>query len=341
MEKLLIIRFSAFGDVAMTVPVIDSLARQYPSLSISVLTQKQCAGFFDWLPANVEVMGVNLKDYKGLAGLNRLYKELAQKGYDAVADLHDVLRTKFLKIRFRLSGTKVSVIDKGRKEKRSLIGHGQDQPFLKSTFQRYVEVFNCLGLPVTLDFQRLFSPISTDFTSLASLVGPFVENERMVGIAPFAAHEGKVYPLERMHHVAKMLSGEGVKVFLFGAGEKEKVILDSWQDAGIISVCGKLGGLHDEILLISRLKAMISMDSANMHIASLVGVPVVSVWGATHPKAGFLGWGQSPSNVIQKDLPCRPCSVYGNKPCQYGDFRCLHQIQETEIVEKTISLLGS
>lgn len=341
MEKLLIIRFSAFGDVAMTVPVIDSLARQYPSLSITVLTQERCAGFFDWLPANVEVMGVNLKGYKGLSGLNSLYKEVSQRGYDAVADLHDVLRTKFLKIRFRLSGTKVAVIDKGRKEKRALIGRGQDQPFLKSTFQRYVDVFDRLDLPVTLDFQRLFDPSSTDFTSLASHLGPFVENERMVGIAPFAAHEGKVYPLERMHHVAKMLAGEGVKVFLFGAGTREKGILDSWQDAGIISVCGKLGSLHDEILLMSRLNAMISMDSANMHIASLVGVPVVSVWGATHPKAGFLGWGQDSSRVIQEDLPCRPCSVYGNKPCRFGDFRCLHQIQETEIVEKTISLIGS
>jgi len=90
---------------------------------------------------------------------------------------------------------------------------------------------------------------------------------------------------------------------------------------------------------ISRLDVMLSMDSSGMHLASLKNIPVVSVWGATHPYAGFLGYGQSMSNVLQTDLYCRPCSVYGNVPCYRGDFACMNQLTEEIVVEKVLNKL--
>ena len=89
----------------------------------------------------------------------------------------------------------------------------------------------------------------------------------------------------------------------------------------------------------SRLRLVLAMDSGNMHLASLAGVPVVSVWGATHPLSGFLGWGQSIDNVIQEDLPCRPCSIYGSKPCEYGDYRCMTGISPERVLEATNRIL--
>jgi ADP-heptose:LPS heptosyltransferase len=89
----------------------------------------------------------------------------------------------------------------------------------------------------------------------------------------------------------------------------------------------------------SHLDVMLSMDSANMHMASLVATPVVSIWGATHPYAGFMGWGQDSANVIQVDLDCRPCSIYGQKPCLRGDYACLNMIKPETIVEKINTLL--
>ena len=89
----------------------------------------------------------------------------------------------------------------------------------------------------------------------------------------------------------------------------------------------------------SHLEVMLSMDSANMHLASLTGIPVVSVWGATHPLAGFMGWNQSKDNAIQVDLDCRPCSIFGQKPCKRGDYACLNQIKPETIVEKINTLL--
>ena len=83
----------------------------------------------------------------------------------------------------------------------------------------------------------------------------------------------------------------------------------------------------------SHLDVMVSMDSANLHLASLVNTSVVSIWGSTHPFAGFMGWNQSHDSVVEVDLPCRPCSIYGNKPCLRGDWACMQNISPEVVVE--------
>ena len=94
------------------------------------------------------------------------------------------------------------------------------------------------------------------------------------------------------------------------------------------------------LVLMSHLDVMISMDSANMHFASLVNTPVVSIWGATHPYAGFMGWGQKPHNAVQIDLACRPCSIFGNKPCLRGDLACLRTISPEMVYERVKRVLS-
>ncbi len=328
------------GDVCMTVPVIHCLAEQHRELRITVLTQQRFADFFSWMPANVEVIGVDLKKYDGVMGIGKLYQMLRKKHFDAVADLHDVIRSKYLISMFRLSGTKVAVIDKGRKDKKALIGHGQDAKPLRRTTQRYAEVFDKLGFDIKPSFVRPFEPRHENFNHVNSIFGIKPEGETWIGIAPFAAHKGKVYPESLMCEVVKQLSGRGYKIFLFGAGQKEKDILTSWETDGVLSVCGKLNGLKEEMLLMTRLNLMIAMDSANMHMAAILGIPTLSIWGATHPKAGFTGWGQTDKNIMQLTMPCRPCSVYGEKPCKYGDFRCLIKIKPENIVKRAEELIG-
>ncbi len=336
-QKLLIIRLSAMGDVVLTVPVVDSLARQYRDLRITVLTKKSFADMFHWMPGNVEVMGVNLDNYKGVGGLERLCRQLRAKRFDAVADLHDVLRSKYLRMRLRMGGLRVATIDKGRSEKKALFGHGSDAKPLPHVTERYHQVFQQLGYDFEVDFQRLFLPQAEDFSRVHQLVGRKSSGEHWVGIAPFAAHAGKVYPLSSMRRVAEMLAEQGSRVFLFGAGEQEGSELAGWESLSrhITSVCGRMGGLHNELLLMSQLDSMVAMDSANMHLAALVGTRVVSIWGATHPKTGFQPWHQSPDDIVQMDdLSCRPCSIYGKKPCRWGDYRCLTKITPQQIVEK-------
>ena len=337
-KRLLVIRFSAMGDVAMTTPVVYALASQHPELRITVLTRHRLVPLFEWMPANVQARGVDLKEHDGVIGLAKLYRQLRKGHFDAVADLHDVLRSKYLCACFRACGTRVVTVDKGRKEKKGLTGKGSSAASLTPMIERYADVFREMGLSVDLQKKKMYLDLRGEsYTDVYALTGRKQAGDTWIGVAPFAAHMQKIYPLEKMHAVVKQLADIGHKVFLFGAGESETEELETWEQKNVVSTCGKLGGLKNEMLLMSRLNLMISMDSANMHIASMLSVPVLSIWGATHPKAGFGGYGQHHDNAVQRDLPCRPCSIYGNKPCQYGDLRCMDISPET-IVEKVLNM---
>ena len=338
-KRLLAMRFSAMGDVAMTVPVLHALATQHPDLRITMLTRTRLVPLFEWMPANVQVQGVDFAEKDGAAGLTKLYMSLRDGHFDAVADLHDVLRTKFLRTCFKVDGTRVATVDKKRKDRHALIGNGQTHEPLRPMTERYADVFRSLGLDVDLTQPMHIDLRSESMSAVWHLGGHKQKGERWVGVAPFAAHAQKVYPLERMKQVVELLIADGCKVFLFGAGKAETEVLNSWTDENIIT-CGTLGGLRGEMLLMSQLNLMISMDSANMHIASLMGVPVLSIWGATHPKAGFVAYGQTADSIVQLNLPCRPCSIYGNKPCHLGDMRCM-DIAPEDIANKALKIIGS
>ena len=342
MSKILVIRFSALGDVAMTIPVLYSFAEHFPQHQLVVLSKANMAALFAQAPANIQFRGVDLKNsYKGVSGLNRLFGELKSEGFDAVADLHDVLRTKYLRWRFRLAGTPVAHIDKGRKGKRKLVAAKHKRLERQATsFQRYADVFAQLGYTFPLSFRSIFGEkpqLSPAVRQLAGEKGTC----RWIGIAPFAAHRGKIYPSERQEEVIRLLSQqESTRIFLFGGGQKEKEMLETWERKypRTTSVAGKLK-MDDELRLMGWIDVMESMDSGNMHLASLVGTPVVSVWGATHPYAGFLGWGQDERHAIQAELPCRPCSNYGNKPCRLGNYPCLNGIAPETIVNHINDIL--
>ena len=103
------------GDVAMMLPVVASLARQYPDLRVTVLSKPFARPFFEGLD-NVRFMAADIKnEYQGFNGLNALYRRLLAKNFTDVADFHDVLRTKYLRLRFFLGGFRVAHIDKHRK----------------------------------------------------------------------------------------------------------------------------------------------------------------------------------------------------------------------------------
>ncbi|MDD2330738.1 MAG: glycosyltransferase family 9 protein, partial [Bacteroidales bacterium] len=114
----------------------------------------------------------------------------------------------------------------------------------------------------------------------------------------------------------------------------EKETLREWaRHNEQIQVAGDNGkGFAAELSVIRELDVMISMDSANMHFASAVGIPVISIWGATHPKAGFYGFRQDPQRAIQYSLDCRPCSIFGAKPCWKGTYECMEQITEEHVI---------
>ena len=345
-EHLLVIRFSALGDVAMTVPVVYALAQQYPDVRITVLSRNFARPLFEDLLPNINFMEADLKrEYHGITGLNSLYRRLVAKQFTAIADLHSVLRSSYLRMRFNLDHYKVAHIDKHRKDRRRITSSSNKQLIqLPTSFQNYADVFARLGYPVNVQFRSIFSEDGGDMNLLPeSLPRPTV-GQPCIGVAPFAAHEGKIYPVRLMEQVVEQLLAKhpDARIYLFGKGQREDETFPKWCAAHpqCVYVSQHLNNLRDELILMSHLQVMVSMDSANMHLASLVATPVVSVWGATHPFTGFMGWNQSPENAIQIPLECRPCSIYGQKPCLRGDYACMRNIAPEQIVNRVELILN-
>ncbi len=339
---ILVIRLSALGDVAMLAPVLRVATSTYPNLKITLLTRSFFAPIFKDLN-NVTVYEADINGvHSGVFGLSRLAKDLRDLGVDAVADMHDVLRSNVLKSVFYFYGIPVKQIDKGRAEKKGLTA-ANNKVFkqLKATHERYADVFAELGYPIDLSSHKFpekqkISPNTREITGKNPL--------KWIGIAPFAQHDSKVYPVDLMEEVLLELNKSGkVQILLFGGGKKEVTLLGNIADRydHVVSLAGKLK-FEEELALISNLDAMLSMDSGNAHLAAMYGIPVITLWGVTHPFAGFKPFGQPEENCLLPDLekyPQIPTSIYGNKvPDNYEDV--MRTIAPEVVISKIKTVLN-
>lgn len=319
-ERVLILRLSALGDVAMTLPVIYSVARQHPEAEFTLLTRPFFRRLFIDAPSNLSF--VEFAD-TSFGGLLKTIKKLRQMGFTAIADLHDMLRTRL--IRSSVGARKVETVNKDRRRRRQLTV-GKSREFQTGYIERYRRVFARLGLDAELTFRSLFNDSATPRAG--------------IGIAPFARYATKTYPPELMEQVARMLTDRGEQVYLFGARGAEAEQLQQWQSRNPrLEVLAGTLSIEEELRAISRLRVMVTMDSANMHLASLVATPVVSVWGSTIPQCGFMGYRQSVDNAVWLDLPCQPCSIAGLPECPLKTTACLKNLPPQTLLSKIITNL--
>jgi ADP-heptose:LPS heptosyltransferase len=332
-------RLSAMGDVAMTIPVLRAFVNQHPEVTITVVSRPFFKPFFDGIP-NLSFFAFDEKErHKGFLGLLRLFQDLKTLQIDAFGDLHNVLRSKVVRTLFALSGKKNASVDKGREEKKALT-RTENKIFkpLTTMFERHVKVFEELGFPVDLS-NPIFPKKAILDKEIIDIVGD--NNQKLIGIAPFAQYDSKVYPLDLMQEVINQLaSTKTQKILLFGGGIKEIQLLNSLSEGkeNVIVVAGKIK-FQQELQIISNLDVMLSMDSGNAHIAAMLGVKVITLWGATHPYAGFSPFNQPLENALVSDrnlYPKLPTSVYGNKIVEgYED------VMRTITVEKVVSSVQS
>ncbi len=334
-KHILVIRLSAMGDVAMTVPVLRAFSLQYPEVKVTVVSRPFFKPFFNEIK-NIDFFTVDLNErHKGMMGLIQLYHDLKKRNIDAVADLHNVLRSKIVRGLFAVSGKKVAFTDKGRADKKALT-RAKNKVFkpVKSMFERHCDTFTQLGFPI--DLTKIEFPqkavLSDDILKITG-----TKNQKWIGIAPFAQYLSKVYPLDLMQEVINDLVKTNVKIFLFGGGEKEILKLNQLKGnhENVVVVAGRIK-FQQELDLISNLDLMLSMDSGNAHIAAMLGVKVITLWGATHPFAGFKPFNQPDEFCItadRKQYPLLPTSVYGNKIIE-GYEDAMRTILPSEVVQK-------
>lgn len=327
-------RFSAIGDIAIAAPLVRAYAAANPDIRFTMVSQPMMEPLFTGIE-NLSFFPADFKGrYKGFKGLLKLFRNTSKLEPTVVADLHNVSRTWILRGLFTLTFKKIAFLHKGRSQKKRLT-RKENKKLIKlpSMISRYESVLVKAGLNNLKFSDSKGDALSNRWESKPDKRGNDIIR---IGIAPFAKHKGKAWPTEFMEEVIAALSeDEGLLILLFGGGEKEVDKLLSWEQkySGVESVAGKFS-LDKELEIMKSLDIMVSMDSANMHLASFAGTTVLSVWGATHPYAGFYGWRQKEENAIQTDLSCRPCSVFGNKECFRGDYACLMNIKPADVLDR-------
>jgi ADP-heptose:LPS heptosyltransferase len=336
-RNVLVVRLSALGNVAMTIPVLYPVCRANPDTRFIMLTKTWPATMFQQCPDNLVVEGYDEKEtHKGLFGLLKLTDKLRrQYGIDVVIDLHNVSGTWLIDAYMRACGVKVVRLDRENAKRRALVSHKSDEP-VSPIHDRYRAVFKRLGFAAPDDFTRLY-----DGQELP--VSPIVlkkeMGQRWIAISPFSSHRQKAYPLEQMEQViAELTKHENYWIFLMGGGKAEKIALRpiARKFKNVISMAEVKHKFVDEYALLSKCDLMLTMESANMHLASLMGLQAMTVWGPTTASCGYLGYNQVIEDDIQLDMPCRPCSITGDRPCKFGDFRCLKNIPPEYIAHHVI-----
>lgn len=325
----------------MSIPVIRALTEKHPECKITVLSKPFFKPLFDKIPqVSFFAAQVNTK-HKGILGLFKLYRELKKEKITHVADFHNVLRSKILRTLFIFNGNPCICINKGRTEKKALT-RTKNKIFkqLKTSHQRYAEVLNKLGFNLDLSNPTLIEKkkLSEKITLITGL-----KKDTWIGIAPFAAFKGKVYPLQLMEEVIKEMASKGFKIFLFGGGKHEVKILNTIEKTykNVINLAGQLS-FKEELEVISKLDLMVSMDSGNAHLAAMQQVKTITLWGVTHPYAGFAPFHQPDDYCLISDLekyPKIPCSIYGNKVIN-GYENVMETISPDRVIEKIMSVLS-
>ena len=336
-HNVLVIRFSVLGNVAMAIPVLYPICIANPDTRFIMLTKKWPATMFHDKPANLKVVDFDIKEnHHGLTGLLKLAAQL-HKHYeiDAVADLHNVSGTWVIDAFMRAHGARVKRLDREKPKRRALVNHKTNEP-VTPIHERYRDVFRKLGFKTPDDFTHLYA---TRPWPVSAIVPPKEEGQRWIAISPFSSHRQKAYPLDQMEKVIADLSKrENYWIFLMGGGKAEKIALRgiARKYKNVVSMAEIKHGFADEYALLGRCDLMLTMESANMHLASLVDLQAMTIWGPTSPACGYLGYNQVVEDDIQLDMDCRPCSITGDKVCKYGDFPCLKNIKPEYIAQHVI-----
>ncbi len=345
--RIAVLIFSDLSEVAQSVWSVRAVARLWNIKEVGVVTQPTYAPLF-----NGE-RGVEVIDYlpkRGRGGVYYLWRlagALLKADYRKVADLQNNRFSRTLRrmIRIRsLWNVEIAVSDKQHSLKRLMFRKFR-KVLMKHTsiVERHIAVFSNLGIdslrPIEPTVER--PKIKERYKVPEALREEFGPGSwPSVGYSPFAGQQGKMFPTPQSDELVGALTQRFGRVVIFGEGELERQFAE-----GMVAKYGQKVvvavdrvTLAEEIELMGVLDVMITPDTATLHLASLAGTPTLTIWGATHPFAGAAGYGQHPSWQISADLPCRPCSVDGNKSCIFGDYRCLTSLSVDEISRRAYDL---
>lgn len=343
MANILIVRSAKIGDVLIAFPIIYDIASKNKQDTFYVLTAPMFAYLFKQMPSNVKLIPMVFRKktgmFRGLVYLwrrNRLLKDLKTNySFDKIALLRaDTFDKKIARAYFKRA--LVECIDPVyfySKERVNSINAKKDGLTLSGL---YTGVFERLGYNnITPNFDATYFK-EKDITSYYSSLN--IEKDAItILIAPFSGMQMKVYPLERVKSIIAYYkeNNPDLRILILGGGDNERLLSEGLEKefSNVRSLVGKFE-MEVELCIIAQCKVLLTMDSANLHLGALVDIPIVSIWGPNDPSLGFYPASLPLSNAIYKNLPCRPCSVFGEYPCSRENKMECMEIEPHIVIEK-------
>lgn len=328
----MVIRLSAIGDVAMVVPHLYAMCLANKDCEFTFLTQPFLSSLLINAPDNLEVLAFDKRNNKGFWSLLGFANRIRNEKFDTIIDLHDVLRTKVIRLWSSFaSKTKVYKIDKHRGLRKKMLSGNKD-----ILLPRMIDIYmNAISKADINDIGEV-KPINICDYNFSEEIKKYTEIPHKIGIAPFASKRSKEVDLKIFDKIIDHISqNTSYKVLLFCSKDeltRAEHIIDKYKNC-VIPVRGQLG-LSKELVIMSGLSCMVSMDSANMHLASMVGTPVVSLWAGTSTRCGFLGIGQKETDTVSSPICCSPCSIFGTDKCRLSSFECTKNIDIDKIIDR-------
>ncbi len=325
--RVLAVRFSAIGDIVLTTPLIRALRARHPEGHITFLTKRSYLELVRDNPAIDRVWTLEPGE-----SLGSLASRIRRENFSHLLDLHGSLRTRLLRL---LAPGNWSGYPKRRLARTALVRTKldlyPDPP--EHVAERYFAAAS--SLDVAPDGRTAEIMVTESMRSAAQqwLASAGLAGEGLVAVAPRAAHETKCWPVDSWAELVGRLTSSG----------KNVVVLGGPDDTGPCGLVAGAGGsraasaagqmsLSGTAALLARSSVAAAGDTGVMHMATAVGIPVVALYGPTVAQFGFMPYRAS-ATVIQRDLPCRPCSKMGGPRCPLGHHDCLRGITVAEVFQ--------
>ncbi len=336
LNKILVIRLSSLGDLVLLVPELLRLRRAAPGAVIHLLTRERFAGLFE---GNTYLDDVLTLGGGGPGELLRMRARLARERYDAVVDAHGVTRSSILY--HALRAPKKIRIEKNEIRKFMLIV-GKLNLYRGAVTQsdRYARLVAALGAEPGGGCLEMPLPPHAAAAADAVLSRSAEGGRRLVAFAPGARWETKTWPRERYVEVMRETARRGFATLLIGGAadlDRNAEIAAAVSPAPL-DLTGKLSILESAAAL-KRCAALVTNDSAPLHLAEAVGTPVVALFGPTVREFGYFPRLER-SVALETKLGCRPCSRNGARRCPYGTKECLAAIPAATVAEALAGIVG-
>jgi heptosyltransferase-2 len=322
--NILIIRLSSIGDILLTTPFIRQTRKKYPDANIEYVIKTEFADLIRNNPHINQFYEYN-KTEPGQP-LENIAKQLSQKYYDYIFDLHNNIRSNYL--RRKTPGQYKYHIKKNKIRQVALV-------YLKINLyqggkpipERYLDVGIPAGITDDGGGLEIFwnedteKQVSEVLSSDAQAV-----KKNAIALAPGAGYFTKRWPEEHFLQLIKMLENRyGFSIYILGGTDETALGERLSNQKNVYNLAGKLT-LRQTAALLAKMRILISNDSGMMHMATAVNTPVIAIFGSSVEELGFYPYRSESIVVENKELNCRPCSHVGRKQCPREHFKCMKDI---------------